>query len=94
MNTQQINQTMKELAEFTKLQEELSAQIDELKDKLKLHMLETNTDEILTESGEHAVFRTVISHRFDSTAFKKSEWADLYKEFTKRVETRPFKFYA
>ena len=90
----EINATMKELAEYTRMQEELSAQIDNLKDELKVYMTEEDLDELLGENGEHAVWRKVISNRFDSTAFKKSEWGELYKEFTKPSETRPFKFFA
>ncbi len=90
----EIQKTMKELAEFTAMQTELEAQIDSLKDELKLYMTEENIDELLGENGEHAVWRKVISNRFDSTAFKKSEWGELYKEFTKPSETRPFKFFA
>ena len=89
-----INATLKELAEYTRLQDELTAQIDALKDELKAYMMDENLDELLGENGEHAVWRKVISNRFDSTAFKKSEWGELYKEFTKPSETRPFKFFA
>lgn len=90
----EINETLKELAELIKMQEELTSEIDELKDTLKGHMIETGEDELLGENGEHVVFRKVLSNRFDSTAFKKSEWGELYKEFTRVTETRPFKFFA
>jgi len=90
----EINASLKELAEYTRMQEELEAQIDSLKDELKEYMKDENLDELLGENGEHAVWRKVISNRFDSTAFKKSEWGELYKEFTKPSETRPFKFFA
>lgn len=90
----EIRNTMRELAEFTRMQEELAAQIDGLKDELKEYMKAENIDELLGENGEHAVWRKVISNRFDSTAFKKSEWGELYKEFTKPTETQPFKFFA
>lgn len=89
----EIQNTMKELAEYVRMQDELTAQIDSLKDELKEYMKEENVDELLGENGEHAVWRKVISNRFDSTAFKKSEWGELYKEFTKPTETRPFKFF-
>lgn len=90
----EIQKTMKELAEFTAMQAELEAQIDSLKDELKEYMREENVDELLGENGEHAVWRKVISTRFDSTAFKKSKWSELYKQFSKTTETKPFKFYA
>lgn len=90
----EINATIKELAEYTKMAEELTAQIDSLKDEIKAYMSETEQDELLGESGEHIIWKSVISNKFDSTAFKKSEWGELYKEFTKQTETKPFKFYA
>lgn len=90
----EIQKTMKELAEFTVMQAELETQIDNLKDELKEYMKDRNVDELLGENGEHAVWRKVISNRFDTTAFKKSEWGELYKDFTKPSETRPFKFFA
>ena len=90
----EIQKTMKELAEFTAMQTELEAQIDSLKDELKEYMKAENVDELLGENGEHAVWRKVISNRFDSTAFKKSEWKELYYEFSKPCETKPFKFFA
>ena len=90
----EIQKTMRELAEFTAMQAELEAQIDSLKDELKEYMKAENVDELLGENGEHAVWRKVISNRFDSTAFKKSEWGELYNEFTKPTETKPCKFFA
>lgn len=89
-----INKIMKELAEYTKLQEELNAEIEALKDQAKEYMNENELEEVLGENGEHIVWKKVLSMRFDSTAFKKSEWGELYKEFTKPSETKPFKFYA
>ena len=90
----EIQKTMRELAEYARMQEELEAQIDSLKDEIKEYMTEEDIDELLGENGEHAVWRKVISTRFDSTAFKKSEWGELYKMFSKTTETKPFKFYA
>ena len=90
----EINATLKELAEYTRMQEELEAQIDSLKDEIKAYMTDKNLTELLGESGEKVYWKTQIQNRFDSTAFKKSEWGELYKDFTKPSETRPFKFYA
>ena len=85
----EIQKTMKELAEFTAMQAELEAQIDSLKDELKEYMKAENVDELLGENGEHAVWRKVISNRFDSTAFKR-EHADLYKDYVKQVSSKRF----
>ena len=48
-------------------------------------MKDEDLDELLGENGEHAVWRKVISNRFDSTAFKKSEWGELYKRIYKAL---------
>jgi len=89
-----INEIIKELAEYTKLADELEKQIDELKDECKEYMTSNELEEILGENGEHIIWKKVISMKFDSTAFKKSEWGELYKEYSKPTETKPFKFYA
>ena len=90
--TKNINETMKELAEMTALLEETKALIEGLQDEVKEYMTENNIDEVITENGEKATWREVISNRFDSTAFKKSEWGELYKEFTKRTAYKRFTF--
>lgn len=94
MANNNINATIRELAEYSRMAEELSAQIESLKDEIKAYMTEAEVDELLGENGEHVIWKSVISNKFDSTAFKKSEWGELYKEFTKVTETKPFKFYA
>ena len=89
-----INAIMKELAEMTAMLEETSAIVEGLKDQVKEYMTEQGIDEVVTESGEKATWREVISNRFDSTAFKKSEWGELYKEFTKPTKSKRFTFNA
>ena len=91
---EEIKAVMKELAEFTTLQNELNAQIDALKDELKAYMKAENLEELLGDNGEHAVWRAVVGNPFDSTAFKKSEYGKLHEQFVKPTETKPFKFYA
>ena len=51
-------------------------------------MLEENTEEL--EVGAYIVrWTSVLSNRFDSTAFKK-EHDELYKRFTKQVASKRF----
>lgn len=90
----EIHQTMKALSEYTRLQEELTTQIDSLKDEIKEFMTDENLTELLGENGEKVYWKTTLQNRFDSTAFRKSEWGELYREFTKPCEVRPFKFFA
>ena len=89
-----INAIMKELAEMTAMLEETSAIVEGLKDQVKEYMTEQGIDEVVTENGEKATWREIISQRFDSTAFKKSEWGELYKEFTKPTKSKRFTFNA
>ena len=89
-----INTIMKELAEMTAMLEETSAIVEGLKDQVKEYMTEQGIDEVVTENGEKATWREVISSRFDSTAFKKSEWGELYKEYCKPTKSKRFTFNA
>lgn len=88
-----INEVMKELAEYTTMKEELELQIEALKDEVKDYMTENKVDEVLGEDGSHATWREVISNRFDSTAFKK-DFLDIYKEYTKPSKSKRFTFNA
>lgn len=86
-----INEVMRELAEYTELAEQLKAQIEDLQDEVKAYMTENGVDEVIGQNGEKATWRGVISNRFDSTAFKK-DFLDIYKEYTKKTEYKRFTF--
>ncbi len=88
-----INEVMRELAEYTALKEEMEMQIEALKDEVKSYMTEQGVDEVLAEDGSKATWREVISNRFDSTAFKK-DFLDIYKEYTKKTTSKRFTFNA
>ena len=88
-----INETMKELAEMTAMLEETKAIIDSLQEEVKAYMTAEGIDEILSETGEKATWREVISSRFDSTAFKK-DFSYIYKEYTKKTAYKRFTFTA
>lgn len=90
----EIQATMKELSEYTRMAEELTAQIDALKDEIKAFMTDENLTELLGENGSKVYWKSQLQNRFDTAAFRKSEWGSLYEEFTKQSEVRPFKFYA
>lgn len=86
-----IKETMRELAEMTEMLEETKSIIDSLQDEVKAYMAQTGVDEILTENGEKATWREVISNRFDSTSFKK-DFAEIYKAYQKRTTCKRFTF--
>ena len=85
-----INEIMKELAEYIRLGEEVAANIEGLKDVLKSHMEKTGKD-ILTGSEHKATFKAVTSNRIDTTALKK-DLPDVAKAYTKTTETKRFLF--
>lgn len=87
-----INEVMAELKNYMDMKDELQAEIEALQDQVKAYMTETGTDEVIGANGEKATWRSVVSNRFDSTAFKKSEWGELYKDFCKRTEFLRFTF--
>ncbi len=84
------NETMKQLAEYKRLQEETSAIIDALQDELKEYM-ETNNLEILTGNEHKATYKAVTSSRLDSTALKK-DLPDIAAQYTKQTQTKRFLF--
>ena len=59
-----------------------------LRDAIKAEMYEMDTEELVT--GTYIVrWTSVLSNRFDTTAFKKV-MPDVYKAYTKQVESRRF----
>ena len=66
-----IHETMKELAQYIRMQEEIAETVEGLKDQIKAYMTENNLETLA--SDEHkATFKTVTSSRIDTTAFKKA----------------------
>ena len=58
------------------------------RDEIKAEMLSRNTEEM--EAGQYIVrWTSVLTQRFDTTAFKKV-MPDVYKEYTKQVSSRRF----
>ena len=65
-----INETMKELAQYLRMQEEITETVEGLKDQIKAYMQE-NGLETLASDEHKATYKTVSSSRIDTTAFKK-----------------------
>ena len=85
-----INTIMKQLAEYNRIADETNAIIESLKDEIKTYMKDNNTDIVI--GNEHkAMYKTVVSNRFNSSAFKK-EHGDLYNEYVKPVTSMRFTF--
>ena len=88
MSKKEIIQKIEALNEWEAIIEEAQAEAEALRDSIKQEMLTQETEEL--EVGTYIVrWTSVLSNRFDSTAFKK-EHAELYKAFTKQVASKIF----
>ena len=88
MSHNEIVSKIEELKEWEAILEEAQAEVEALRDCIKEQMLERATEEL--QVGTYIIrWTSVLSNRFDSTAFKK-EHADLYKAFTKQVTSKRF----
>ena len=88
MSTVEITSKIDALKDLETLIEEAKAEAEALRDELKAEMLSRNTEEM--EAGQYIVrWTSVLTQRFDTTAFKKV-MPDVYKEYTKQVSSRRF----
>ena len=85
-----INETMRELAQYTRLQEEAAAMVEALKDQLKQYMNENHL-ETLAGDEHKATYKTVTSSRIDTAALRK-ECPDIAEKYTKTTEAKRFIF--
>lgn len=88
MSTIEIQSKVEALRELESLIEEAKAEAETIRDEIKAEMLNRNTEEL--NAGQYIVrWTSVLSNRFDSTAFKKV-MPDVYKAYTKTVSSRRF----
>ena len=88
MSTNQIRKKIEALLEWEKIMEEAKAEADALRDELKQEMLIRNTEELTV--GQYIIrWTSVLTQRFDATAFKKV-MPDIYKAYLKQISSRRF----
>lgn len=88
MTNTELIAKIEELKEMEELLEEAQKEVEALKDEIKSVMVEQNTEEL--EVGKYIVrWTSVLSNRFDSTAFKKV-MPEVYKAYTKQVASKRF----
>lgn len=85
-----IHETMKELAQYLRMQEEIAETVEGLKDQIKAYMKE-NGLETLASDEHKATFKTVTSSRIDTAAFKKA-FPSMAEQFTKTTTSQRFTF--
>ena len=88
MSIQEIDLKVKELRELQALVEEANAQMEAIKDAIKLKMVDEGT-EVLQGNGWKATWHTVTSSRLDSKALKATH-PDLVAQFSKTSSTTRF----
>lgn len=88
--SQNLNGIMAELAQYTRMAEEIAVTVDSLKDTLKKHMEENGLDSIA--GSEHkASYKAVTSSRIDTAALKK-ELPEVAAKYMRKIETKRFIF--
>ena len=88
MSTTELTAQIESLRALEELIEEAKAEAETLRDAIKQEMLNRDTEEL--SAGQYIVrWTSVLSQRFDTTAFKK-KYDELYRAFTKQTTSRRF----
>lgn len=88
MSRNELVAKIEALNEWEAVIEEAKAEAESIRDAIKAEMLERETEELT--AGQYIVrWTSILSNRFDTTAFKKT-YGDLYKAFTKQTASRRF----
>lgn len=88
MSTIDIISKIEQLKELEELAEEVKAEAEALRDEIKNEMMNQGKEEM--EVGKYIIrWTSVLSNRFDSTAFKRV-MPDVYKAYVKQAASRRF----
>ena len=76
------------LNRYETMMEEIKAEADKVRNSIKAEMEAREVEELI--AGQYIVrYTSILSNRFDSTAFKKV-MPEIYKAYTKQVSSRRF----
>ena len=88
MSQNEMISKVEQLREWEALLEEAQTEVEALRDSIKAEMLAQGTEEL--QVGAYLIrWTSVLSQRFDSTAFKKV-MPDVYKAYIKQVSSKRF----
>ena len=88
MSINELEARIEKLQEWEALAAEAMAEADTIRDSIKNEMQNRNTEEL--QAGRFIIrWTSVVSNRFDSSAFKRVH-GELYKAFCKAVQSRRF----
>ena len=76
------------LNKYEAMMEEIKVEADSIRNSIKAEMEAREVEELI--AGQYIVrYTSILSNRFDSTAFKKV-MPEIYKAYTKQVSSRRF----
>ena len=76
------------LNRYEAMMEEIKGEADKVRNAIKAEMEAREVEELI--AGQYIVrYTSILSNRFDSTAFKKV-MPEIYKPYTKQVSSRRF----
>lgn len=88
MNNKELVEKIEALNEWESILEEAKQEADAIRDEIKADMTDKEIEEL--DLGQYIIrYTSVLTNRFDTTAFKRTH-GDLYKEFTKQITSRRF----
>ncbi len=88
MSRNELIKKIEYLRDLEEMEAELRAEAEAIRSSLKEELAERETEELVV--GNYIVrWTSVLSNRFDSTAFKKV-YGELYKTYTKQIASRRF----
>ena len=88
MSINELETRIEKMQEWEKLAAEATAEAEAIRDTIKAEMLDRNTEEL--QAGRFIIrWTSVVTNRFDSSAFKKV-YGELYKAFCKTTSSRRF----
>lgn len=88
LNTNELTQKIRQIKELQRMSEELTAELESLKDEVKAEMTAQNTEEMTIDIFK-VRWTTVKTNRLDTTALKR-ELPEVAEKFTKTTESRRF----
>ena len=88
MSRNELIAKIEALNEWEAVIEEAKAEAESIRDSIKAELEERDTEELT--AGKYIVrWTSVLSNRFDTTAFKKA-YGDLYRAYTRQSQSRRF----
>ena len=88
MSINELEIRIEKMQEWENIAAEATAEAEAIRDSIKAEMLDRNTEEL--QAGRFIIrWTSVISNRFDSSAFKKVH-GELFKAFCKTVNSKRF----